>query len=205
MKSLFVLAIALGFTTAANAQFAITSHTIDGGGGTSSSASFALSGTIGQPEATPASTSGNLSLMGGFWKAILPTEPVNFEAWLADNTTTGQDMSFAGDADGDGFANGYEYVFGKKPLILMPRQSGDDEGTGRIPIPPVTPEDVTIILEVSFSATRSLRDWSPSVTWSSGGAPVFAFPLSTSISGNEIVDIDNFTPIFYRYRVIQNP
>lgn len=43
--------------------------TVDGGGGTSSGGGFELSGTIGQPDATPASTltGGGLQLTGGFW------------------------------------------------------------------------------------------------------------------------------------------
>lgn len=40
--------------------------TIDGGGATSSGGTFAISGTIGQPDAG-VSTSGNFSVQGGFW------------------------------------------------------------------------------------------------------------------------------------------
>jgi hypothetical protein len=43
--------------------------TVDGGGGTSTSADgrFSVSGTIGQPHAGAAMTGGNHSLAGGFW------------------------------------------------------------------------------------------------------------------------------------------
>ena len=51
--------------------YAIDWHTIDGGGGTSTGGVFAVSGTIGQPDAGGPLTSGNYSLTGGFW--ALPT------------------------------------------------------------------------------------------------------------------------------------
>jgi len=47
------------------------SHTIDwhkiSGGGTSTNARFAVSGTIGQPEASGALTGGRYAVAGGFW------------------------------------------------------------------------------------------------------------------------------------------
>lgn len=45
--------------------------TIDGGGGTSSSGSLALSGTIGQPDAASAS-GGVYTVSGGFWPGAQP-------------------------------------------------------------------------------------------------------------------------------------
>lgn len=70
-----ILAVLLLLTTvAALAQtegaptYAIDSYTIDGGGGTSTGGSFSLSGTVGQPDASPvASTGGVFSMAGGFW------------------------------------------------------------------------------------------------------------------------------------------
>jgi hypothetical protein len=54
---------------AAQAQFAIDWHTIDGGGGVSAGASFTLAGTIGQPDA--ATLSGGAFQSGsGFWGAF---------------------------------------------------------------------------------------------------------------------------------------
>src|SRR5207245_8763204 len=43
--------------------------TIDGGGGTSTGGAFAVSGTIGQPDAG-ASSGGNFAVAGGFWGVI---------------------------------------------------------------------------------------------------------------------------------------
>ena len=41
-------------------------HTFDGGGGTASGGTYALSGTIGQPDAQ-VMTGGSCTLSGGFW------------------------------------------------------------------------------------------------------------------------------------------
>lgn len=57
--------------TTAPAQYAITWHTIDGGGGTSTGGVYSVSGTIGQPDAGATMTSGQYSVTGGFW--ALPT------------------------------------------------------------------------------------------------------------------------------------
>jgi hypothetical protein len=67
----------------ASAQFTIDSFTIAGGGGTSTGGAFALSGTIGQPDAGTMS-GGNYSLAGGFWGAI-PTPspgPTVIKLWI---------------------------------------------------------------------------------------------------------------------------
>jgi hypothetical protein len=42
-------------------------HTIDGGGGASTGGVYAVTGTIGQPEAGGPMTGGNFTLTGGFW------------------------------------------------------------------------------------------------------------------------------------------
>jgi hypothetical protein len=50
----------------ASGQFSIDWFTIDGGGATSTSGVYSISGTIGQPDAGGAITGGNYSLTGGF-------------------------------------------------------------------------------------------------------------------------------------------
>jgi len=65
-------ALALGFLCSllclpALAQYAIDWHTMDGGGGTSTGAVYAVSGTIGQPDASPPAHAGGYTLVGGFW------------------------------------------------------------------------------------------------------------------------------------------
>jgi hypothetical protein len=49
------------------AQYAIDSHTIDGGGGTSTNGQYSITGTIGQPDAGGPMTNGQYSVIGGFW------------------------------------------------------------------------------------------------------------------------------------------
>jgi len=58
--------IALFVATTLAADFTVDWHTVDGGGGTSSGGTFALSGTVGQHDAG-AMAGGNFELTGGFW------------------------------------------------------------------------------------------------------------------------------------------
>ncbi len=56
--------------------FQIPWSTIDGGGSINSTGgSFALSGTIGQPDAGAAMTGGSFSLTGGFWAGVSTAAP----------------------------------------------------------------------------------------------------------------------------------
>jgi len=55
----------------AHGQFSVDWFTIDGGGGTSTSGVYSISGTIGQPDAGPVMTNGQFSVTGGFW--VLPS------------------------------------------------------------------------------------------------------------------------------------
>jgi hypothetical protein len=68
-KTRLPLILALGlFSTVLQAQnYNLNWHKISGGGATSSGGDYALSGTLGQPDASGALTGGNYSLTGGFW------------------------------------------------------------------------------------------------------------------------------------------
>jgi len=73
----FVIAWIVTFCVSlALADYDLSWHTIDGGGGTSSGDAFTLSGTIGQPDAGSMS-GGDFTLVGGFWAggAIVDDEP----------------------------------------------------------------------------------------------------------------------------------
>ncbi|MFB3908830.1 MAG: FlgD immunoglobulin-like domain containing protein [Candidatus Eisenbacteria bacterium] len=63
---LAVLAALSVFSGAGQAEVAMQRFTMDGGGGTSSGGTYALSGTIGQPDAG-ALSGGTYALAGGFW------------------------------------------------------------------------------------------------------------------------------------------
>ncbi len=71
LKVIPILAIAAAgvLTPTVHAQFAIDWSTIDGGGGTSAGGAYAVSGTIGQPDAGKL-TGANYTLVGGFWSVI---------------------------------------------------------------------------------------------------------------------------------------
>ena len=51
-------------------SYSIDWYKIAGGGGTSTGATYQVSGTIGQPDAGGAMSGGNYSLTGGFWSLI---------------------------------------------------------------------------------------------------------------------------------------
>ena len=65
-----VYSLALAIAPAAFAQYSVTWYTIDGGGGTSTGASYSVSGTIGQPDAGPALVGATYTVTGGFWTGI---------------------------------------------------------------------------------------------------------------------------------------
>ena len=70
MKRYILAAILAAGFSKAPAQFSIDWYTIDGGGGTSTNQSYAISGTIGQPDASAAMVGGSYSIAGGFWPAL---------------------------------------------------------------------------------------------------------------------------------------
>jgi len=76
MKALLLFTTGLVLATRALAQsYSIDWFTIDGGGGTSTSGVFSVSGTIGQPDAGGPMAGGNFSLTGGFWSPYAVQTP----------------------------------------------------------------------------------------------------------------------------------
>jgi hypothetical protein len=55
---------------AAAQNYSIDWYKIAGGGGTSAGATYQVTGTLGQPDASGAMTGGSYSLTGGFWSLI---------------------------------------------------------------------------------------------------------------------------------------
>jgi hypothetical protein len=70
MKTILSLLVVLVSIGASAQSYAINLYKVAGGGGTSTNGSYAISGTIGQPDASGAITGGNYSLTGGFWSLI---------------------------------------------------------------------------------------------------------------------------------------
>lgn len=114
-------AFAMAFAPA-GARLDLSWHTVDGGGGSpgngaSVGGTFSLSGTIGQPDATPGNVlaGGSYVLVGGFWAA--PSAPVTpCPADLnGDGAIDGADLGLLlgnwgidglGDLNGDNFVDG---------------------------------------------------------------------------------------------------
>lgn len=191
--------LAASLVQLASAQFAITSYTIDAGGGTSSGGSFSLSGTIGQPDASAPSIGGGFTLTGGFWEGA-DTGPSLFAPWANANLPSNADKSFDGDGDGDGIPNGIAYVFGNTAIQPVGNQPA---GTGRIPAPPSIPADVNVYLEASAVGLSDdpLEDWNVIISWENGNPPNIDAPGFNSIIGNEVVSIGLGSTYFFRYRV----
>src|SRR5258708_3640385 len=57
-------------------SYSIDWYKISGGGGTSTNGQYAVSGTIGQPDASGAMSGGNFSVTGGFWSLISVVQTV---------------------------------------------------------------------------------------------------------------------------------
>jgi len=69
MRTLLTLQLLAALVVHAQ-QYSIDWYKIAGGGGTSTNGQFAVSGTIGQPDAGGAMSGGNYSVTGGFWSLI---------------------------------------------------------------------------------------------------------------------------------------
>jgi hypothetical protein len=71
---LFCLALLIPAVSFAQ-QYSIDWHKIAGGGGTSTGGTYAVSGTIGQPDAGGTMSGGQYSLTGGFWSLYAVQTP----------------------------------------------------------------------------------------------------------------------------------
>ena len=67
MKALITFSLLLTAAVASAQSYAITSHTIAGGGGTSNGGAYAVTGAIAQHDANAISTGGTYSISGGFF------------------------------------------------------------------------------------------------------------------------------------------
>jgi hypothetical protein len=70
MKTLILAWSLLLTATGFAQQYSIDWYKISGGGGTSTGATYQVTGTIGQPDAGGVMTGGNYSVTGGFWSLI---------------------------------------------------------------------------------------------------------------------------------------
>jgi len=70
MKTLIAIALLLLPVISHAQSYTIDWYKVAGGGGTSTGATYSVSGTIGQPDASGAMSGGNYSVTGGFWSLI---------------------------------------------------------------------------------------------------------------------------------------
>jgi hypothetical protein len=93
MKILIAVALCL-VATAASAQYAINWYKVAGGGGTSTSSVYSVSGTIGQHDAGGPLTGGGFSLTGGFWSFLSTVQTPGAPLLTISLTTSNTAMVF---------------------------------------------------------------------------------------------------------------
>jgi hypothetical protein len=67
---LILAGLLLALPTLHAQSYSVDWHKIAGGGGTSTNSQYAVSGTIGQPDASLAMSGGQYSVTGGYWSLI---------------------------------------------------------------------------------------------------------------------------------------
>lgn len=70
IHSLITLALIVSVHRVCAQTYSVDWHKISSGGGTSTGATYQVTGTIGQPDASGTISGGNYSLTGGFWSLI---------------------------------------------------------------------------------------------------------------------------------------
>ena len=99
IQSLLAFCACLAATTATPADYALTWWTAAGGGGTSSSGNYAVSGTLGQL-GTGSSSGGPYSLEGGFWCIVAAVPTSNAPPLAVSCSGTGVLVSWPQPASG---------------------------------------------------------------------------------------------------------
>ena len=91
MKNLLVLFSFAGLlASGALAQsYKLEAFTIAGGGGTSTGGVYAVSGTVGQLDASGTMTNGPYSVTGGFWGAVFPVQQAGAPTLFVVNLQNG--------------------------------------------------------------------------------------------------------------------
>ena len=91
----------IAFCICAEAQYSLDWSTVDGGGGASTGGVYAVSGTIGQPDAG-AMSGGNFTLQGGFW-GIIAAVQTEGAPWLTIFRTTTNTVAVSWPSPSTGF------------------------------------------------------------------------------------------------------
>jgi hypothetical protein len=75
MKKFLIIPLLLAAAAVHAQQYSVDWYKISGGGGTSTGSVYAVSGTIGQPDASSAMSGGQYSVTGGFWSLYAVQTP----------------------------------------------------------------------------------------------------------------------------------
>jgi hypothetical protein len=70
LTAVAITLVGLGLHTVGAQSYSVNWYTIDAGGGTSTNSAYAVTGTIGQPDAGAVLTDGFYKVNGGFWSVI---------------------------------------------------------------------------------------------------------------------------------------
>jgi hypothetical protein len=122
LKSILVAVAAIGTLAGTFAQngggYDVNWFTISGGGGTSTGGVYAVSATIGQPDAGQAMSGGNYSLTGGFWSVFEPERPAPTLRLVRSNA----ELILSWEPATPGFA--LEMTGSLSPALWVPAASG---------------------------------------------------------------------------------
>jgi hypothetical protein len=100
IKKLFLLVGLLIPTIGFAQNYTIDWYKVSGGGGTSTGGVYAVSGTIGQPDASTPLSGGNYSVTGGYWSLInlvqTPGAPTLTISYVGNQAVISWDASVTG-------------------------------------------------------------------------------------------------------------
>ena len=100
--TLFAVVAVMLVSMVVRALYSIDCYDVSGGGGTSTGGVYAVSGTIGQPDAGTAMSGGGFSLTGGFWSLVAVVQTIG--APLLSITRSGSSVIVLWPSSPSGFA-----------------------------------------------------------------------------------------------------
>ena len=119
-----------------------------------------------------------------------------YATWAAANIPAGQDATFEGDANADGFANGLTYVFGnERPRHL---QTPSTPQSPAIALPVYVPGDVQLVLNRSTDI-RDPNSWTPILQYVGNTLDFQHSDLNLNQGSGSLVDGTQEPVAYYHY------
>jgi len=100
MKTLSIIPLLFVAFAVHAQQYSVDWYKISGGGGTSTGATYQVSGTIGQPDAGGAMAGGNYSVTGGFWSLISVVQTIGSPTLTLTHSANSVKISWLASATG---------------------------------------------------------------------------------------------------------